>query len=367
MRDRGQRLLGCIVVAATLAAPTRTWGTGFYLMEASLLGAVNEQQGMEGGVGLSLYSDELGAGLTMGAADLDGGHRVKEWWFDSRPLGPVMGTLPPSMRAAGFDEPLRQGRANVVIPFRSWRFGADHTTGHWLEWDASAHVLLNLGGFLSVSHSVLQFGPTAGVGANLSWWQGWRGNEDGLINTGKITAEAGWIAGYCANNLFYVQARLLAHVDAFGIHQHKLALDAVMGISLVERGLPLGLELRASFDHGNDTVDLAPATAYTLGGAISYRLLPRPPSSHPEGLLDAFRGALEATAPAEPPPADTPEAAADSSPPPREASPSEEDPGAKEPPVETAEPSTDAPEDSEAEAAPDTSDEPTTGPMGPAP
>ncbi len=281
-------------LAALLLAPAAAQGSGYYLFEADLRAGSVEGAQWEGGLGLSLYSDELEALATIGDPDLGGGRRVKEWWLASRRLGPIMGNLPATMRAAGFAEEIRLGKQQLWIPFRSWSFGSDYTAGQWLEWDASHHLLVNLAALTRINHSSLLFGPTLGAGVNLSWWEGWRGNDDQLIATGKITAEAGWIAGICLADVGYTQARLLGWVDAFGIHQRQLRFVGVLGVSGVELGLPLGLELHWEFERGDDTVDTLPAASHSLMLAATWRLMPPRGEERKDALMDALRALPEA-------------------------------------------------------------------------
>ena len=264
--------------------------SGYYLLEADLRAGAVEGPLAEGGLGVALYADELTAVGTIGDAAETGGRRAKEWWIESRSLGPLMGTLPPAMQAAGFDEEVRAGRKNLWIPFRSWAFGSDYTTGRWLEWDASHHLLANLASLTRVSHRSLLFGPTIGVGLNLSWWEGWRGNDERLINTGKITAEAGWIAGVCLADTVYTQARLLTWIDAFGIHQRQLRFAGVAGFTGAELGVPLGLELHWELERGDDSVDTLPRAHHTVMVAATWRLMPKASTVDSQAVLDALRG-----------------------------------------------------------------------------
>ena len=245
-----------LLAAALAAAPARS--AGFHLLKVEGLAGTSEQASVEAGLGVSLYSEELAAWLTLGHPELDQGHHVKEWWVESRYRGPVMGTLPAAMEVAGFEEPAREGWANVLVPFRSWRFGADHTTRHWLEWDWGQHVAFNFAGLTDTSHRQLLFGPTLGLGLNLTWWEGWKGDFARITNTGKITAEAGWVAGFTVNDTYYAQARALGHYDAFGVHQVNLNLSGLVGFFLGQAGIPLGLEISGELDHGDDTWDGLP-------------------------------------------------------------------------------------------------------------
>ena len=282
-------ITAALVFAAAGTLPHRATASGYYLLEAEARGGVTEDQRAEGGLGLSLYSDELSAWFTLGDSTVDGGRRMKEWWFESRTLGPIMGTLPVSMAAAGFDEPARPGTKQLWIPFRSWRFGSDYSTGRWLEWDASGHLLANLGYLTRVSHRSLMFGPTLGVGANLTWWEGWRGNDTMLINTGKITAEAGWLAGLSLADAAYFQARATGWVDAFGLHQRQLRVAGVLGFQGASLGVPLGLELQWTWERGDDTVDLQPATSSTVMLAATWRLMPRSDRMDTEAIFEALQ------------------------------------------------------------------------------
>jgi hypothetical protein len=276
--------------------------SGYYLLEGDLRAGVVEGVQIEGGLGLSLYSDELEALVTVGDTGLSGGRRVKEWWLASRRLGPVMGNLPPAMRAAGFEEEIRVGKQQLWIPFRSWSFGSDFTTGHWLEWDMSHHLLVNLASLTRINHSSLLFGPTVGAGVNLSWWEGWRGNDEQLINTGKITAEAGWVAGICLGDVGYTQARLLTWIDAFGLHQRQLRFAGVAGFSGVELGFPLGLELQWEIERGDDTVDALPGRTHTVMAGVTWRLMPASATERRDGIMDALRGLPETREPERSPP-----------------------------------------------------------------
>ena len=343
-------ILACALWTGALA-PGGARASGYYLLEADLRAGVAEGPTAEGGLGLSLYSDELAAWVTVGDDSVSGGRRVKEWWIESRVLGPVMGTLPPSMAAAGFDEPTRVGKANLWIPFRSWSFGADYTTGRWLEWDASHHLLLNLTALTRFSHRRLLFGPTVGIGANLTWWEGWRGDDSRLINTGKISAEAGWVAGFCLGDVSYAQARLLTWVDAFGLHQHQLRFAGVLGVTGIERGVPLGIELQWELERGDDTVDALPGASSTVSLAATWRLMPSNTRVDPKAVIKALEGIeaapedrsppLPLTEPEpepepepelEPEPEPEPEAAADTDTAPPAAGPPEDDDTDPEPP-----------------------------------
>jgi hypothetical protein len=289
----GLRTLAAGVFAVLAAVPRHARASGYYMLEGDLRGGVTESGALETGAGVSLYSDELQAWVSLGEPAIDGGRRIKEWWLDSLALGPTMGTLPSSMQLAGFEEPDRVGRQALWIPFRSWRFGSDYTTGRWLEWDASAHVLINTAVLTRRSPRSILFGPSVGVGANLTWWEGWRGNDSRLINTGKLTAEAGWIAGICFGDVAWTQARLLAWVDAFGLHQHQLRLQGQLGVTGVELGLPLGLELSWIMERGDDTVDLLPEQTSTVMLGLSYRVMPRSTPPDAQEILETLRSSAE--------------------------------------------------------------------------
>jgi len=292
MQLRGARTLSFLAAVLGMATvgSSRAQAAGFYLLEADLKAGVSEGPLAEGGLGLSLYSDELAAWVTIGDSAQTGGRRVKEWWLESRSLGPVMGALPPSMQAAGFTEEERVGRENLWIPFRTWAFGADYTTGRWLQWDYSHHLLCNLASFTRASHRSLLFGPTLGLGVRLDWWEGWRGNDTQLINTGKVTVEGGWIAGVCLGDLSYAQARLLTWLDVFGDHQHQLRFAGVLGLTGIERDVPLGLELQWELERGDDTVDIQPWATHTVMLAATWRMMPKTSRLDADAFLEALQG-----------------------------------------------------------------------------
>ncbi|MFH1467787.1 MAG: hypothetical protein ABIO70_25600 [Pseudomonadota bacterium] len=300
MSSLGPRLPFLAAALLCGAGPATARAAGFHLAKADLLGGISESGQIEAGLGLSLYSEELAGWVTFGDPAFDGGHRVKEWWFESRVRGPVMGTLPLSMETLGFEEPERVGRASLFMPVRAWRLGADHTTGRWLDWRWSGHGLLNTAAAWSADPRSLLFGPSLGLGVNLTWWQGWRGNDEKLINTGKLTLEGGWIAGFVLHDLFYTQVRLVARYDAFGVHQAELGVLGLTGLSLEQKGLPLGLELSGHLSHGDDTVSLRTATSWTVRIGLCYRLMPRPPDHRGGDLLETVRRALEEAAPTAP-------------------------------------------------------------------
>ena len=259
--------------AALLAAPTRA--AGFHLLKADVLGGWSSQGRPELGLGASLYSEELASWLLFGDPDLPDGHLVKAWAMESRVRGPVMGGLPPSMRALGFVEPARMERPSLLVPFRAWRVGADHRVGRWLDASWSGQVLANLPGLWGEEPRTRLLGPTLGLGLDLCWWEGWRGASEGLINTGKITGQGGLVAGLSHRDALWAQLRLLASVDAFGLHQHALRASGIAGFSLAPLGPPFGMELIGDWERGDDTADLRVHSAWSLRLALSWRLLPR--------------------------------------------------------------------------------------------
>ncbi len=281
------------LLVVALSAPHAASAAGFHLVKVDGLYGTSELDAAEAGLGVSLYSEELSGWITMGSVQHARDHRVKEWWFESRYRGPVMGTLPASMEAVGFEESERSGWAAVLVPFRSWRFGSDHSSQHWLEWDWSNHVVANLPGLWGRSHRSVLFGPTLGAGVNLTWWEGWKGYDEHLVNTGKVTAEAGWLAGVTFDDVVYSQARALLHYDAFGTHQHNLNLSAMAGVFLGRLGIPFGLEIAGELDRGDDTWDTNPATIYSLRAALSYRMVPRDPEESIDSLLESLREIVE--------------------------------------------------------------------------
>ncbi len=229
----------------------------------------------------------------MGDPALDEGHRVKEWWLRSHFRGPVMGSLPDSMLLAGAESDESTSSGSIIVPYRFWSFGTDHTTMRKLEWDWSSHIALNAAGFSGVDPSFLLFGPSLGFGLNLTWWDQWKSVTGKTINTGKITAEAGWIAGFSINDTLYAQGRATGHFDLFGTHQVNMNLSGIAGFSLARFRVPFGLELAAERDSGDDTFDTRKASSYSLHASIHYRLLPSSPDPQLKVLMDSMRDVLE--------------------------------------------------------------------------
>lgn len=263
-----------------------------YLKAGGLYGTANDQD-LEAGFEVSLYSDGIGYWMTFGDPEVDG-HRVKEWWIESHHYGPQLGEEPLAMSLG--DEEDERTLPLWLEGFGFFRLGTDHTTRRNFVVDGSRHLALNAPGFFDVPASRFHFGPTAGLGWNLTWWDNWKGKTDYVINTGKVTAEAGVVAGAFFWDTVFAQTRVTGHYDLFGIHQTQLKAAAIAGVYFNKVGLPLGLEVKGEYDRGNDTVTTKLQQWWAARIALVYRDVPKDDDLDLEGVLEALREA-DATIP----------------------------------------------------------------------
>jgi len=262
---------------ALLAAPAHA--AGYHLLEVdAIYGAAEPTGGQatsrltesppEAGFGLYPISDQFGFWITFGDPDESGdghGHRVKEWWIDGSWYGYPLGAPPPRIEA---DPDLE---TPFIVPMTWGRMGTDHTTRRSFVFDESYHLMLSLPGFWEVQPRQFHFGPTVGAGVNLTWWDRWKDTADTVVNTGKITGEAGWALGATWHDALFGQARATFHYDLFGIHQTNLGVAGVVGFFLGRLGKPFGFEVKGELDRGNDTVTTDLATSWCLRGVLFFR------------------------------------------------------------------------------------------------
>ena len=235
--------------------------------------------------------------MTLGDPSLDDDHRLKELWLECRYRGPVMGTMPFAMVMALEDDEADKAPGPFVVPFRFWRIGVDHTSRRNGEWDWSDHLAFNVPGLFHRDPRRLLFGPTVGFGLNLTWWERWKDVADYTVNTGKVTAETGWVLGFDADNTLFAQARATAAVDLFGIHQSSLNMSGIAGFFLGRWHVPLGMEITAEMDRGNDTWDTLSHSTWSARAALVWRFLPDAPEPDLEDLLKAMHEAHGAAEP----------------------------------------------------------------------
>jgi len=244
---------------------------GYHVLKADVHHGQSSAGSEETGFGFSLYSDEFATSFTYGAPN-DDERRLRDAWIGGSWWGPVMGVVPTDFAdlEERYDD-LSRRRVRGLMPYRFWRFGSNAEERRNLSWDWSTHTVFNLPGAFGADRRRLLFGPTVGFGLNLTWWDQWRDSTDRIINTGKVTGEAGWIAGLAWQDV-YAQGRITSSVDLFGQHQWSTNLAAIAGILL--RKVPFGLEFQGELTRGNDTVDLAERTVWKALLALQFRVLP---------------------------------------------------------------------------------------------
>ena len=263
--------LAALAIWGLAALTTTASAAGYHVLKADVHSAQNSAGTEETGFGLSLYSDEFATRFSYGAPAGEA-RRLQDAWFAGSWWGPAMGVVPDDFAdlEQRYDE-LASKRFKGLMPYRFWRLGSNAEERRAFSWDWSTHSVYNLPGILGADHRRLLFGPTAGIGLNLTWWDRWRDNPDKIINTGKITGEAGWVAGF-ASKTAYAQARLTAGVDLFGQNQWNANLATIAGVVLSR--IPFGLEFQGEWTRGNDTVDLTDKTVWRALVALQFRVLP---------------------------------------------------------------------------------------------
>ena len=244
---------------------------GYHVLKADVHHGQSSAGSEETGFGFSLYSDEFATSFTYGAPNGDE-RRLRDAWIGGSWWGPVMGVVPTDFAdlEERYDD-LSRRRIRGLMPYRFWRVGSNADERRNFSWDWSTHTAFNFPGAFGADHRRLLFGPTVGVGLNLTWWDRWRDSTDRIINTGKVTGEAGWVAGAAWQEV-YAQARITSSVDLFGQHQWSTNLAAIAGILLSK--VPFGLEFQGELTRGNDTVDMEERTVWKALLALQFRVLP---------------------------------------------------------------------------------------------
>lgn len=274
-----------------LALPAEA--VGFHFARAEIIGGVGRGSAgsvPEGGVGASLVSDVVNGWITFGSPAADG-HVVRAWRLDSSFHGPVLGVLPPTFRAM-----VRPHDVRFAIPWLHAHIGGDANARKLVEADLSGHYLLNVPGFWNVDPRRAYVGPSAGLGLNGTWWDGWRDAPRGVVMTGKVTGQAGILAGITIRDTWYAQGRAVASLDLFGDHQSNVGVAAKTGVFLNRVGVPLGFEVRGELDRGNDTVTTLPATGWALRLGVFWKLTPPFQTRIEENLEHRRRNAAAAAA-----------------------------------------------------------------------
>jgi hypothetical protein len=273
------------------------YGTGSpSIVEPSVYTSLGEgDQPVEAGFETSIFSDALVYWMTFGDRSTDG-HRVKEAWLESHHYGPQLGRSPL--------QSLTEEESRKLPPWLEgigwFRIGADHTVRKSFEVDASRHFMLTVPGFWDVPSERFHFGPTAGLGWNVTWWENWKDRTDKTVSTGKITAEVGWVLGAYGWETVFVQARTTFHYDLFGIHQKQLKLAAITGLYLDRINLPLGIHFSGELDRGNDTVTTELLEWWSARVALVYHVVPRVRDPSVEEMLETLESLQQL--PTEPPP-----------------------------------------------------------------
>jgi hypothetical protein len=271
------------------------YGTGSpSIVEPSVYTGLGEGDQLEAGFETSVFSDALVYWMTFGDRSVDG-HRVKEVWLESHHYGPQLGRPP----ILGGDDDSRN--LPPWLQGIGWfRLGADHTVRKSFEIDASRHFMLTIPGFWGVRSERFHFGPTAGLGWNLTWWENWKDRTDKLVSTGKITAEVGWVLGAFGWDTVFFQGRATYHYDLFGDHQTQLKAAAITGVFLDRLDVPLGLQFEGELDHGNDTVTTEVLEWWSARVALVYHVIPRAKDPSVEEMLETLKSLEDL--PIEPPP-----------------------------------------------------------------
>lgn len=272
-----------------LALLATAHAAGFHLARAELIGGVTAGV-PEGGVGASLVSDAVNGWITFGDPSADR-HVVRAWRLDSSFDGPVLGVVPPTFRGL-----VRPHDVPFALPWLHAHVGGDAASGKLVEADVSGHYLFSVPGLWRVDPRRAYLGPSAGLGLNGTWWEGWRGAPDGIVMTGKLTGEAGLLAGVTVRDTWYAQGRAVVSLDLFGEHQSNVGAAAETGVFLDRVGLPVGVEVRGELDRGNDTVTTLPATNWAVRLGVFWKLTPPFQTKIEEDLERRRRDAAAAAA-----------------------------------------------------------------------
>lgn len=256
------------MLPALLALVLPAKAAGFHFLRAEAIAGASDGV-PEGGVGASAISDALAGWITFGSPATDG-HIVRAWRVSSSDLGPVIGVVPPLFRGL-----VRPHALPFALPWLHAHVGGDAATGKLVEADVSAHTLLNVPGFWGGDPRRAYLGPSAGLGLNGTWWEDWRATSaPGVVMTGKITGEGGLLGGVTLRDTWYAQGRAVAGVDLFGEHAWNVGVGAVTGVFLDRVGVPAGLEVRGQVDIGDDTASGAVEPAWSVRGALFWKLTP---------------------------------------------------------------------------------------------
>jgi hypothetical protein len=267
---------------AALLAILPASAAGFHFLKAEAIGGVGG--GADGaaqaevGVGASIVSDVVAGWITFGDPAADG-HLVRAWRIESSFYGPVLGIVPRSFRGLA-PPPAR----DWLFPWTYGSLGGDTAARTLVAAKVAGHYLLDVPGVWAIDPRRAYVGPSAGLGLAGTWWDGWRDETSTVVMTGKITGEGGLAAGVTVRDTWYAQARAVASIDLFGIHQTRLDVAAVTGVFLDRVGLPLGVELRGELDRGNDTVTTLPETHWSARAALYYKLVPPYQTRIEEGI-----------------------------------------------------------------------------------
>lgn len=256
---------------AALALLPLAGAAGFHFLRADLIGGVSGHGAAgalpEGGIGVSAVSDAVAGWITFG--DPAEGPLVRAWRLESSWHGPVIGVVPRAFR--GLVPP---PAVPFAVPWVQAHVGGDAAARKLVEADVSGHYLLNVPGFWNVDPRRVYVGPSAGLGLNGTWWERWRDEADGYVMTGKVTGEAGLLAGITVRDTWYAQARAVGALDLFGRHQGNVNLAGVTGVFLDRVGVPVGVEVRGDLDHGDDTASIALETRWAVRASVFWKLTP---------------------------------------------------------------------------------------------
>jgi hypothetical protein len=295
-------LLVLILLVVSLASPSAR-AVGYHLLKVDVSGGVSQDDATdvpkdpgalrpEAGFGVSMVSDEMLFRMAFSSREPGASYQVREWWLESEPRGPVLGRVPDWLHGPGRSDGVGEGIVDPFRPFSTWRIGGARSADKVFDWAFSRQMLLNLPGFLGAHSRVLQLGPTLGLGLDLTWWDPWKGNP-GTINTGRVSGQLGFVTGFSWRDAIYWQSWARFSRDLFGLHQSHLNLRGIVGFSMKKLRVPVGLELMADFEEGNDTSDTLFARSWSARGALVWRMSGSPTDREMERMVEGLRGMME--------------------------------------------------------------------------
>lgn len=247
---------------------TSALASGYHFLKVEALAGLDDQGRPSGGIGVGTWSDLLHAWATFGDPAADG-WSVRQAWVESRPYGPVIGVVPPA-----FLDIVDPYQTPWLVPWATVHAGTDIDHGRYAEVYANQLFVLNAPAWAGVDPQIAYVGPAAGLGLQADWWRDWRDVPDLHVMTGKATGIGGVLGGITVRDTWYAQARALASIDLFGVHQYDLVLAGTTGLFLDRVVAPVGLELSGELGRGNENVHVRTQTRWAAKVALFWKLVP---------------------------------------------------------------------------------------------